>query len=91
METITITQVAGKSHYKIVSNKVQFLWDYRFLWPVQIEDVQKNGSVVLSLYNGDRWDLTFDGSEDTIKVASVLTTVPTDNDNLATLIANLKG
>ena len=91
MANLIITEVVGKSYYKVESNDTEFEWDYDFIWPDQIYDVHKNGAVELRFANGKVWELTIDGADGTIEVDSVETITPTDNDHLATLIANLKG
>lgn len=91
MSHLTITAVSGKNYYKVECNDSDFDWDYDFIWSDNIRDVKKNGAVELIFKDGVPWELTFDGADNTIEVDSVLGVTPTDNDHLATLIANLKG
>ena len=91
MAYLVITAVPSKTYFKVASNDTEFTWEYDFIWPEQISDVHKNGSVELKFINGEVWELTTDGSDSTIRVDTIIGSTPTDNDHLATLIANLKG
>lgn len=93
MANIVIEEVSGKNYYKVISNDMPTGWVYDFIWTDQIYDVHKNGIVYLHFVDGVEWELTYNKDDTTGVwiVDSVLGTVPTDNDHLASLIANLKG
>ena len=84
--------IADGARFKVTSNTVDTGWDVDYVWPVDIEHVTQNGTVILSFHDSrDPWELTFDGSDGTWEVDSVLATDMLTNAQLAEAIADMKG
>jgi hypothetical protein len=91
MANIVITKVEGKERWLVESNNVETGWDCDFIWADQIDDVRKNGSVFVHFHKGEDWELTHNGNDGTWAVDSVDGVSITNNDQLATAIADIKG
>ena len=90
MANIVITKATTR--FKVTSNDVATGWDYDYVWPEDIEHVQRNGLVVLS-FRDERpdWELSHDGADNTWEVDTIDGVTITGLDVLATEIANMKG
>lgn len=93
MPNIIITAVATKNYHKLDYGDYSTVTgiDYRFFWSEDIFFVDVDGHVAVTMKNGDVWQLSFDGSDGTFQVDSVIGAIPSDNDDLADSLANLKG
>lgn len=90
MANIVITKETNR--FKVTSNDVSTGWLYDYVWPDDIEHVQRNGAVVLS-FRDERhdWELSPDGADGTWQVDTVDSVTITTLDGLAAAIANMKG
>lgn len=90
MANIVITTDGAR--FKVTSNNVDTGFDYDYVWPEDIEHVQKNGCVVLSFHD-ERfdWEFSIDGNNGTWEIDSISGSEMTTLDILATAIANMKG
>jgi len=95
MANITIQEVVDKRYYKINFNDYadSLGIETRFFWPESLEFIDVDGHVTIS-FNSKNQDmfLSFEeGVDKVLIVDSVYGIAPTDNNHLATLIADLKG
>lgn len=91
MANITISSVAGDNKYLITSNDVDTGWGTCFFWSDEIFHVYDNDSyVLLTWHDGHKWELSFDGIDNSWQVYSVLEVVITSNTQLAALISDMK-
>lgn len=90
---ITITAVVGKNYYDVTTN---FGSGFK-MWSDNIISIDNttnplNSNPYVNLnYNGEYYELTLTGADDTYKVMSILTVTPADLGALATALADLKG
>jgi hypothetical protein len=97
MANIVITSVGTKTYFNVdfgvYNDKLGA--DYELFWADDIKNIKKNSTSgnIEVIMKGDTqpWIISFDGGSESLQVDKVLGTPPTDNDHLATLIANLKG
>lgn len=96
MANVVITEVVGKNYHKVdfgnYSDQTGF--EYMYFWADDIVEISKgvNGNLLVEMINQDNWVMKY--SENNIAgmiVDSVLGVNPSSNDDLATLIADLKG
>jgi len=95
MAGIVIESVTDKTYFKIVFDEhPEHYGDYMFIWPDEIKGLSKRAECIEVEINNEIFLLSFEDNSNKLihKVAEVVgVTTITDNDHLATLIANLKG
>ena len=93
MANIVITAVATKTYHKmdygVYSTDLGIT--SRFFWADEIDYVDLDGHVAVTMKNGEVWQFSWDGASNVMQIDSVLTVAPTSNSDLADKIANLKG
>ena len=97
MSNIVITAVTDKNYHKVVFNDLASKsgYEYKYFWVEDIKDVEidaNSGNVIMEMKTENRaWILSFNGSNKSFQVDSVLGASPASNDELASMLANLKG
>ena len=98
MANIIIEAVAGKSYFKAsfgcYAEGNDLIPDYKYFWAEDLLEVDHHlNKVVLQLKEtkADEWELSTTNTQGVMVIDSVLGVVPTDNNHLTTLLADLKG
>ncbi len=95
MANIIIESVLSKRYYKINFNDYSSTLgiETRFFWPENLEFIDIDGHVTVSFNSKDQdMFLSFEEGLDKVLIVDLVDLVaPTDNNHLATLIADLKG
>ena len=96
MANIIIERINGKPYCKMGFNDdtAEFGFSFELFWAEDLRAVKlsANGKIVVvetSLLRTN-WEFSFDGHLGTFKIDSVDGVEPTDNEDLATLLADLK-
>ena len=97
MANIIITEVVGKTYFKIdfgVYGGTNGTPLKKYFWAddiLEIDNLDHKVIVELKETKADEWSVSFDAWDGSYIIDTVLGVTPTDNDHLATLLANLKG